>query len=220
MLTAVVLYAGAAFCFLLAYAQPDRAAVLPPLLYAALLLLLLFPGPLLYRDTRWFFGQTLWRVATPLRGVTWSVPLLLVVAKSQRARGFSSFAASLVLSGLADAARNPHHHHHPTPPTTTTRCCRSDFLLADILTSLAKAVSDTERAVCHLAIGPIMQPHLKVSTGSVAAAVCVQAREVQGDDGAMRLACTAMQQAYTGGALFAASLATEEKQHRRPKYSL
>ncbi len=171
MLTAVVLYAGAAFCFLLAYAQPDRAAVLPPLLYAALLLLLLFPGPLLYRDTRWFFGQTLWRVATPLRGVTWSVPLLLVVAKSQRARGFSSFAASLVLSGLADAARNPHHHHHPTPPTTTTRCCRSDFLLADILTSLAKAVSDTERAVCHLAIGPIMQPHLKVSTGSVAAAV-------------------------------------------------
>lgn len=35
----------------------------------------------------------------------------------------------------------------------------ADFLLADVLTSLAKALSDTERAICLLASGPIMQPH-------------------------------------------------------------
>lgn len=35
----------------------------------------------------------------------------------------------------------------------------ADFLLADILTSLAKALSDCERALCHLSIGPVMQPH-------------------------------------------------------------
>lgn len=35
----------------------------------------------------------------------------------------------------------------------------SDFLLADILTSLAKALSDSERALCHMMAGPIMVPH-------------------------------------------------------------
>ena len=34
----------------------------------------------------------------------------------------------------------------------------ADFLLADVLTSLAKALSDSERALCHLALGPVMQP--------------------------------------------------------------
>ena len=34
----------------------------------------------------------------------------------------------------------------------------ADFLLADVLTSLAKALSDSERALCHLAMGPVMQP--------------------------------------------------------------
>ncbi|KAK9811761.1 hypothetical protein WJX72_009628 [[Myrmecia] bisecta] len=35
----------------------------------------------------------------------------------------------------------------------------ADFLLADILTSLAKPLSDAERAMCHLTSGPVMQPH-------------------------------------------------------------
>lgn len=35
----------------------------------------------------------------------------------------------------------------------------SDFLLADILTSLAKPLSDCERALCHLLSGPVMLPH-------------------------------------------------------------
>ena len=35
----------------------------------------------------------------------------------------------------------------------------ADFLLADVLTSLAKALSDLERALCHLLAGPVMQPH-------------------------------------------------------------
>lgn len=109
MLTSLVLSSGLAFSYLVAYGQHELAALHPPLLYCALLGLLLFPGALLFRDTRLFFGQTLWRVATPLRAVTWA-----------------------------------------------------DFLLADVLTSLAKALSDTERAVCHLMIGPVMQPHLKV----------------------------------------------------------
>lgn len=115
VLTSLVLSSGLAFSYLVAYGQHELAALHPPLLYCALLGLLLFPGALLFRDTRLFFGQTLWRVATPLRAVTWA-----------------------------------------------------DFLLADVLTSLAKALSDTERAVCHLMIGPVMQPHLKAcSDGSL-----------------------------------------------------
>ena len=35
----------------------------------------------------------------------------------------------------------------------------SDFLLADVLTSLAKALSDSERAMCHMMAGPVMKPH-------------------------------------------------------------
>ncbi|KAK9813520.1 hypothetical protein WJX73_004163 [Symbiochloris irregularis] len=35
----------------------------------------------------------------------------------------------------------------------------ADFLLADVVTSLAKALSDTERAICLLISGTIMQPH-------------------------------------------------------------
>ena len=53
-----------------------------------------------------FFSQTLFRVATPVREVSWA-----------------------------------------------------DFLLADVLTSLSKALSDLERAGCHLLAGPIMAPH-------------------------------------------------------------
>ncbi|GAB4823276.1 hypothetical protein N2152v2_010322 [Parachlorella kessleri] len=42
-----------------------------------------------------------------------------------------------------------------TPLRTVTW---ADFLLADVLTSLAKPLSDTERAVCHLMTGPVMSP--------------------------------------------------------------
>lgn len=35
----------------------------------------------------------------------------------------------------------------------------ADFLLADVLTSLAKPLSDCERALCHLLSGPVMLPH-------------------------------------------------------------
>ncbi len=58
------------------------------------------------QGNRQFFARTLFRVATPVREVTWS-----------------------------------------------------DFLLADILTSLAKALSDSERALCHMVAGPVMVPH-------------------------------------------------------------
>ena len=38
----------------------------------------------------------------------------------------------------------------------------ADFLLADVLTSLAKALSDTERAVCLLVShGSILEPHAR-----------------------------------------------------------
>eukprot|EP00887_Chlorella_sp_A99_P006633 scaffold3.g6633.t1 len=105
VLTAMVLGSAAAYLAQCRAGRPGAAAAQPPLIYAALLVLLLFPGGLLYRDTRLFFGSTLWRVFTPLRSVTWA-----------------------------------------------------DFLLADVLTSLAKALSDTERAVCHLMTGPVMVP--------------------------------------------------------------
>lgn len=38
----------------------------------------------------------------------------------------------------------------------------ADFLLADFLTSLAKPISDTERALCHMLTGPIMDPSPRV----------------------------------------------------------
>lgn len=98
--------------------MPHAAAYLPPALYAALLAGLLFPGALLFRDSRLFFGMTLWRIVTPLRSVSWA-----------------------------------------------------DFLLADILTSLAKALSDTERAVCHMMVGPTMQADVPVSPAAAAAVV-------------------------------------------------
>ena len=61
------------------------------------------------QDARQFFTSTLYRVATPVREVTWA-----------------------------------------------------DFLLADVLTSLAKALSDTERAVCLLVShGSILEPHAR-----------------------------------------------------------
>jgi len=42
----------------------------------------------------------------------------------------------------------------------------ADFLLADFLTSLAKPLSDGERAVCHLLTGPVMDPSPRVCSGS------------------------------------------------------
>ena len=42
----------------------------------------------------------------------------------------------------------------------------ADFLLADILTSLAKPLSDCERALCHLLSGPVMLPHSTDQVGS------------------------------------------------------
>ena len=81
------------------------------------------PGTQAYASTAWglmqgtrlFFANTLWRVVTPLREVTWA-----------------------------------------------------DFLLADVLTSLAKPLSDCERAVCHLLTGPVLLP---ASTEQVCTAV-------------------------------------------------
>lgn len=43
----------------------------------------------------------------------------------------------------------------------------ADFLLADILTSLAKPLSDCERALCHLLSGPVMLPHSTDQVGCV-----------------------------------------------------
>ncbi|KAI7841272.1 hypothetical protein COHA_005045 [Chlorella ohadii] len=108
VLTSVILSSGLAFAYLLAYGLPHLASYLPGALYCSLLALFLFPGPVLERDSRLFFGRTLWRIFTPLRSVTWA-----------------------------------------------------DFLLADVLTSLAKALSDTERAVCHLMTGFVMVPQIK-----------------------------------------------------------
>ena len=44
----------------------------------------------------------------------------------------------------------------------------ADFLLADVLTSLSKALSDVERAACHLLAGPVMQPHTSDQVGGLA----------------------------------------------------
>lgn len=76
VLTSVILSSGLAFAYLLAYGLPHLASYLPAALYCSLLALLLFPGPLLERDSRLFFGRTLWRIVTPLRSVTWADFLL------------------------------------------------------------------------------------------------------------------------------------------------
>ena len=82
VLSLLVLASGAAFLHGIASHHPERAALQPPLIYASLLVLLLFPGSVLFRDTRLFFGTTLWRVATPLRSVTWSDFLLADILTS------------------------------------------------------------------------------------------------------------------------------------------
>lgn len=101
----LVLASGTVFLYQCTVGNYVAASYQPPFIYLAMLGLFLYPGNILFPDTRRFFASTIWRVFTPLRSVTWS-----------------------------------------------------DFLLADILTSLAKAISDTERAVCHLMTGPVMTP--------------------------------------------------------------
>lgn len=76
VLTSVVLSSGLAFVYMLAYGLPHLASYLPGALYCSLLALFLFPGPLLERDSRLFFGRTLWRIVTPLRSVSWADFLL------------------------------------------------------------------------------------------------------------------------------------------------
>ena len=51
----------------------------------------------------------------------------------------------------------------------------ADFLLADVLTSLAKPLSDCERALCHLLSGPVMLPH---STDEVGCVTCLYHADV------------------------------------------
>ena len=48
----------------------------------------------------------------------------------------------------------------------------SDFLLADVLTSLAKPLSDAERAVCHLLTGPVMLPASTAQVGLAPPRLC------------------------------------------------
>jgi hypothetical protein len=49
-----------------------------------------------------------------------------------------------------------------------------------VLTSLAKALSDTERAVCHIMTGAVMQPHVKVCGCGPAAAAAAGGRGAGG----------------------------------------
>ncbi|CAL8469057.1 g8598 [Coccomyxa elongata] len=107
VLTCAIMGSATLFTYHCALGQLWAASLHPPLMYS-LLVLLFLPLPLnfLFPETRQFFARTLYRVATPVREVTWA-----------------------------------------------------DFLLADILTSLAKALSDLERAMCHMLSGPVMQPH-------------------------------------------------------------
>jgi hypothetical protein len=117
ILGTLVLSSSVLFLFQCSTGNLSAAAFQPPLIYLAMLLLLIFPGVILFPDNRRFFSTTLWRVFTPIRGVTWA-----------------------------------------------------DFLLADILTSLAKALSDTERAVCHLMTGESVMEVL--NPGSPALQLC------------------------------------------------
>lgn len=101
----MVLSSASIFLFYCVEGKFDAAALQPPFIYLAMLIILLLPAAAFYRETRQFFAATAWRVITPIRSVGWS-----------------------------------------------------DFLLADVLTSLAKGISDTERAVCAMATGSVMHP--------------------------------------------------------------
>jgi hypothetical protein len=111
-LSAGALASAAAFLLAAVVGRDELAAAQPPLAYGAFLVALLAPRPAPLADARRLFAATLWRVATPVRGVSWA-----------------------------------------------------DFLLADVLTSLAKALSDAERAVCHLATGPALEPRGAATCG-------------------------------------------------------
>ena len=53
----------------------------------------------------------------------------------------------------------------------------ADFLLADFLTSLSKPISDMERAVCHMATAPVLEP-LTVASGGRASGACSNASPI------------------------------------------
>lgn len=93
-------------CSWLCSRQSATAALLvPPIMYGALITLLLLPMNIMQRPVRSFFSTTLLRVLLPLQPVNWA-----------------------------------------------------DFLLADMLTSLAKSCADLERAVCLMLHGPLAHP--------------------------------------------------------------
>lgn len=102
--TTLFLSSLAAFCYLSAMHENWLAGWQPPLLYGALVLLLLWPGEALSGSARRLFRSTLMRVAAPGREVTWS-----------------------------------------------------DFLLADVLTSLAKPLGELGHAACYMGLGNAMQ---------------------------------------------------------------
>lgn len=99
-----MLSSGLAFAYLLAYGLPHLASYLPGGLYLSLLALFLFPGGLLHRDSRLFFGQTLWRIATPLRPVTWADFLLADVLTRRAAAVCLALPAAWVAVGQRGTA--------------------------------------------------------------------------------------------------------------------
>lgn len=71
----------------------------------------------------------------------------------------------------------------------------ADFLLADVLTSLAKPLSDCERALCHLLSGPVMLPHSTDQVGCRAHSLHKQAEVSAGMVHDMFLSCRCVEAA-------------------------
>ncbi|KAJ4957241.1 hypothetical protein NE237_014024 [Protea cynaroides] len=96
-MTIIVPTSMTAYLYLYSHGEVSLAASQPVLLYAAVVMILIFPFEIFYLSSRYYFLRTLWRIILPLQAITFS-----------------------------------------------------DFFLADILTSMAKVLSDLERSVCRM----------------------------------------------------------------------
>ncbi|XP_043696313.1 SPX and EXS domain-containing protein 5-like isoform X2 [Telopea speciosissima] len=96
-MTIIVPTSMTAYLYLYSHGEVSLAASQPVLLYAAVIMVLIFPFEIFYLSSRYYFLRTLWRIMLPVQAITFS-----------------------------------------------------DFFVADILTSMAKVLSDLERSVCRM----------------------------------------------------------------------
>nr|KYP38248.1 SPX and EXS domain-containing protein 5 [Cajanus cajan] len=124
-MTIIVPTSMTAYIYLYSHGEVSYAASQPVLLYAAAVMVLIFPFDIFYFSSRYYFLKTLWRILFPLQ-------------------------ASLPLFGCIVCDAHIHVPNEVRRKVGKTAISFADFFLADILTSMAKVFSDLERSVCRM----------------------------------------------------------------------